>query len=123
MKRVWRCERGATIVEFALVALPVLVFIFGIMQIAWIVWIDNLLQVSVNTAARCGAVQSTTSPCSGADMVATANLVFSPPSGATFSVNGSDCSASGGTGLVGTYTITFLFVVDMTVTATSCYPT
>src|SRR5215216_5330521 len=87
MKKIFRDDRGATLVEFALVALPVFLFILCIVQTAWIVWIDNILQISVNAAARCGAIQSTTLPCSGsgvANMIATANQVFSPLSGATF---------------------------------------
>ena len=123
MKKFFCNNRGAAAVEFALVALPVLLFIFGIMQTGWIIWIGNLLQSSVDAAARCGAVQSTTSPCYGgttADMIETANFIFGPMSGATFSANGSGCAS--GTGLIGTYTVTFIFVVNMTVTAKSCYP-
>jgi len=122
--KLFRNNRGAAAVEFALVALPVMLFILGIMQTAWIVWIDNLLQVSVNTAARCGAVNSITLPCTGgttANMITTANKVFGPLSGATFSANGSSCST--GTGLVGTYKVSIVFVVNLTVTAKSCYPT
>jgi Flp pilus assembly protein TadG len=120
MKKLLRNNRGGSAVEFALVALPVLLFVYGIMQTAWIVWADNLLQVSVDAAARCAGVGSTTSPCNGPDMIGTANTVFGPLSGASFSANTSACS---GKGLIGTYTITFLFVADMTVTAKSCYPT
>jgi hypothetical protein len=122
--KLFRNNRGAAAVEFALVALPVLLFLFGIMQTAWIVWIDNLLQISVNTAARCGGVGSTTLPCYGgttANMIQTANRVFGPLSGATFTANGSSCAS--GTGLVGSYQISFAFVLHMTVTAKSCYPT
>jgi len=125
MKKLFRNNRGGAMVEFALVSFPVVLFIFGIMQTAWIVWADNLLQVSVDTAARCGAVQSATTPCAGgtgsvADMIATANSVFGPLSGASFSANTASCSSP--YGLVGTYTITFGFVVNMTVTAKSCFP-
>ena len=115
-------NRGAAAVEFALAALPVLLFILGIMQTAWILWIDNLLHVSVNAAARCGGVNSTTLPCSGlglTNMRSAANLVFGPLSGATFSNN----SSCGGTGLIGTYPVTIVFVVNLTLTAKSCYPT
>ena len=38
----FRNNRGATAVEFALVALPVMAFIIGIIQFGWIVWVDNL---------------------------------------------------------------------------------
>ena len=124
MKKLFRDSRGGAMVEFALVTLPVLVFLCGIMQTGWVVWVDNLLQVSVDAAARCGAVKSTTSPCTGgttANMIATANQVFGPMSGANFTENTSSCST--GTGLIGTYTMNFLFVINLTVTAKSCYPT
>jgi Flp pilus assembly protein TadG len=121
MKSLFKNNRGATVVEFALVAVPVIWFIFGIMQTGWIVWIDNLLHVSVDAAARCGAVGSTTPPCNGTDMETPANLVFGPMSGATFSSN-TNCSAAE-KGLTGTYTVSFLWVVSLTLTAQSCYPT
>ena len=122
-----RNNRGSSAVEFALVALPVLTFILGIIQTSWLMWVDNLLHVSVDTAARCGAVNSTTSPCTGgttSNMIQTANRVFGPfPSGsAAFSANTSSCSA-GSTGLVGTYNVTIVFVINLTLTAKSCYPT
>jgi Flp pilus assembly protein TadG len=114
-------NRGATAVEFALVALPVIWFIVGIMQTGWIVWTDNLLHIAVDTAARCGAISSsTTYPCFSGDMQRTANAVFQPLSGATFGPN-SSCSNDGGAGLVGTYT-TGLAVFTITLTAQSCYP-
>jgi Flp pilus assembly protein TadG len=125
MKKFLRNNHGGAMVEFALVSLPIVLFIFGIMQTAWIVWADNLLQVSVDTAARCGAVGSTTSPCTTSssnvltNMQSAANAVFGPLSGANFTDN-TGCS---GSGLVGTYTITFGFVVNITVTAKSCFPT
>ena len=118
MWKMFRDNRGTAMVEYALAALPMILFTFGIIQTAWIVWIDNLLTVSVDAAARCGAVRSTTSPCAGSDMVSTANAVFGPLSGASFSAN----MCTNGVGLIGTYRISFVFVLDMTVTARSCYP-
>jgi Flp pilus assembly protein TadG len=118
-------NRGAAAVEFALVALPVFMFIFGIMQTAWIVWAENLLHVSVDTAARCAAVNSSTPPCNGntlPDMKATAATVFTPVSGAKFLNNG-PCTADQGAGLSGQYDVSILFVVNLTLTADSCYPT
>src|SRR6266403_1458796 len=120
---LFRNNRGSAAVEFALAALPVMLFILGIMQTGWILWIDNLLHVSVDAAARCGAVStSTTLPCYGSglgNMQSTANLVFRPLSGATFSNN----SSCGGAGLIGTYNVSIVFVVNLTLTAESCYPT
>jgi len=135
----FRNNRGATAVEFALVALPVTGFIIGIIQFGWIVWVDNLLHISVDTASRCGAIGSVTSPCGGAgpvnsgsitNMITTANTVFQPLIAATFTDN-SSCSVGVGTGLqgsglVGTYHISIglgVFAMNLTLTAQSCYPT
>jgi Flp pilus assembly protein TadG len=122
-------NRGSTAVEFALMALPVFFLIFGVMQTAWVVWVDNLLHAAVDTAARCGAVNSTTSPCGGSgssNMMNTAKLVFQNVSNSTtpFS-NNANCS-SGETGLVGRYNVVIgvgSFGVNLTLTAKSCYPT
>jgi Flp pilus assembly protein TadG len=119
-------DRGSTMVEFALVALPVLFFIIGIMQTAYIVWIDNILHYSVDAAARCGAVQSTTPPCNGgtlANMQSTANALFAVANAAgspTFTTN---CS---GSGLAGSYNVRIglgVMAVNLTLSAKSCYPT
>jgi hypothetical protein len=118
--KLFKNHRGSTAVEFALVALPVLYLTLGIMQTAWIAWVDNMLHYSVDIAARCGGVGSTISPCSGsgtANMIATAEQVFFM-GGNPFTVNAS----CGGSGLVGTYTLNFLLIVNVTVTAKSCYP-
>jgi Flp pilus assembly protein TadG len=120
----FRNNRGAAAIEFALVVLPITIFIIGIMQTAWIVWIDNLLHISVNAAARCGGVQSTLSPCVGPtvpNMISTATTVFRPMTGATFS-NNATCTADNGSGLIGTYTVNIAFVVNLAITAKSCYP-
>jgi len=124
MWKFFRDNRGAAMVEYALVSLPVLLFMLGIMQTGWVVWADNLLTISVNTAARCGAVKSTTQPCPTTDwsnveagMETAARTMFGI-GGATFSAN----TCTNGVGLVGNYTISFLFLADMTVSAKSCYP-
>jgi Flp pilus assembly protein TadG len=121
MKTLFKNNYGTTAVEFALVGLPVFLFIFGIMQTGWIMWTDNLLHVSVNAAARCGAVKSTTPPCNSTNMVAAATTVFAPLSGAVF-VSNATCSANGASGLIGTKQVSILFVVNLTLTAKSCYP-
>ena len=118
MLRLLRNNRGAAAVEFALISLPVIAFIFGIIQVTWMVWANNLLNIAADTAARCGAVGSTTPPCNGGDMITTANQVFAPLTGASFSAN----TCTSGVGLIGTYSVTMVFL-DVTLTAKSCYPT
>ena len=122
MRKLFRDNRGGSVVEFSLLSLPVVVFLFGIMQTGWLLWADNLLNVAVDTAARCGAVGSTTLPCNGPDLITTAQQVFGPISGASFSANGSSCTTNGGVGLVGTYTVNIAFAFNVTMTAKSCYP-
>jgi Flp pilus assembly protein TadG len=125
-------NRGAAAVEFALVALPAMAFMIGIIQFGWVMWVDNLLHISVDTASRCGAIGSTTAPCDGSGtsaMITTANTVFQPLTSATFT-NNSSCSVDAGSGLagsglVGTYQINIglgLFSMNLTLTAQSCYP-
>lgn len=122
MRKLFRDNHGGSMIEFALVSLPVVLFMFGIMQTGWLAWADNLLNNAVDTAARCGAVGSTTPPCNGSNMITTAQDVFGPLSGASFAANGSSCTTNGGVGLVGTYTVNIAFVVNVTMTAKSCYP-
>ena len=123
MKSLMKSNRGTAVVEFGLMALPVIVFILGIIQTAWIVWASNLLHVAVDAAARCGAVNSTTRPCFGnsfANMQSTANTVFEPLN--TAFVNNTSCSV-GSVGISGTYNVTIAFVVNLQLSARSCYPT
>jgi len=121
-----RDNQGTAAVEFGLLAVPVIGFLFAIIEFGWVLWIDNALNIAVDTAARCGAVQSTTTPCSGTDMVTAANTVFplTAPSG-TFT-NNTSCQNNGGSGLVGTYNVgigVWVWTVNVTLTANSCYPT
>jgi hypothetical protein len=127
MKILSRNNRGAATVEFALTAIPIILFVVGIIQTACIMWADNLLHIAADTATRCGAVStSSTAPCSGSgltNMTNAANTVFAPYIGAqpNWSLNTNCFSDS--TGVVGTYQISILSIVNLTLTARSCYPT
>src|SRR6266403_1526355 len=122
--RFFKDKSGATALEFALVFPAVITFIIGIAQVGYLLWIDNLLHYSVETAARCSAVGSTTYPCAGSDMATAAKNLFQQAVAltnipiSTFTAL-SPCS---GSGLQGSYTVTFLLVAPVTVTANSCYP-
>jgi Flp pilus assembly protein TadG len=127
-----RNDSGATALEFALVAPVFFTFIIGILQFGYVLWIDNLLHYSVDVAARCSAVGSITPPCSNPpNMIDTANAVFgtahspAPIFIANPSCGGSGLSATGGkVGNVDVgYTVSFLKIVNLNLTANSCYPT
>ncbi len=47
-----RCERGATLLEFAIVALPLFLLIFGIIEIGLIFWAGYELENATAAAAR-----------------------------------------------------------------------
>jgi len=118
---------GATALEFALVFPAVIAFIIGIAQVGYLLWIDNLLHYSLETASRCSAVGSTTYPCAGSgttNMTTAAKNLFSMavatsdiPSGTFFAY-----TCSGGSGLQASFTVRVLLVAPVTVTANSCYP-
>ena len=124
--KLFRDIRGASALEFGLVLPAITTFIIGIAQVGYLLWIDNLLHYSVDAAARCGAVGSTTYPCYGsgtANMTTTAKALFgmavaTVPAG-TFAAN----TACTGSGLSGSYTVNVLLAKPVTVTAKSCYPT
>jgi Flp pilus assembly protein TadG len=125
MRRFLRDTGGAAALEFGLAFLPFITLVLGVLQVGYLLWIDNLLHYAVEEAARCSAVGSTTYPCAGSgasNMVTTADsllgmAVASIPQG-TFGAN----SACTGSGLTGRYTITFLLAKSVTVNASSCYP-
>jgi Flp pilus assembly protein TadG len=125
---------GATALEFALVAPVFFTLIIGVLQFGYVIWIDNILHYSVDVAARCGAVGSTTPPCQGsgvANMQSTANAVFgaaytpAPIFIANPSCTGSGLSATGGKvgNVYVSYTVSFLKIVNLRLPADSCYPT
>lgn len=122
--RFFNDKSGATALEFALVFPAVIAFVIGIAQVGYLLWIDNLLHYSVETAARCSAVGSTTYPCVGNDMVTAAENLFKQAVAVTNIPNGTFTALSpcNGSGLQGSYTVSVLLVVPVTVTANSCYP-
>lgn len=116
-------DRGTSALEFALVAPMFLTLIFGIFQYAYVVFVDNLLHYSVDAAARCGAIGSTTPPCNGTGVTAmeqTAKTLFFMSNKPGFLAY---CSSDNGSGLAATYDVSILNIVNLQLTAKSCYPT
>jgi Flp pilus assembly protein TadG len=143
---------GATAVEFALVFPVFIAFILGMMHVAYVLWIDNVVHYAVDASARCGAIYvsgistpsypcscpSGTTPCTStraAMIQATATTILgkavaSVPS-ATFQTNPS-CPGSS-SGLTASYAAGFLvsptettflkfLKTTVSVNAKSCYP-
>src|SRR5829696_5694980 len=53
---LWRERGGATAVEMAFLLPVFLLFVFGIIEFARVVWTQTALQFASETAARCAAV-------------------------------------------------------------------
>jgi len=127
IKEFGRHERGGAALEFAFVATPLVLFLFGITETSRAVWTQNALQYGADMAARCmtnnATVCGTTSEAqsyaanrSGAGFAST---VFTATSSATCgTVTGNQVSASYKMNLLipfGKYSVTL--------TAQACYPT
>jgi Flp pilus assembly protein TadG len=50
--------RGSVAVEFALTAIVLSVFLFGIMQAGYAIWLQSALDYSVAEAARCASINT-----------------------------------------------------------------
>ena len=92
MKRLLKCERGATMVEFAVLG-PVFSFLLvGIVDASYALYTKQALYHGAQFAARCGALQ--TASCSTATQIKAAaasnSLGLSPPA-STFTVSDATC--------------------------------
>jgi Flp pilus assembly protein TadG len=54
-----RRVEGVTAIEFGIVLGPLLLLLMGSLEVGYVVWTQNVLNYSVEEAARCGAVNST----------------------------------------------------------------
>jgi Flp pilus assembly protein TadG len=62
-------RRGATAVEFALIATPLLLFLFGIEETARLMWTQAAINKAVEDAARYSSVNGPTGACTASDTV------------------------------------------------------
>src|ERR1700726_869261 len=72
-------HRGNTAVEFALAAPAIFLFMFGIIEVGYALWMQNALDYSVAAAARCASLRG--SACTG-----------SPSQGTTYAASESGAS-------------------------------
>ena len=62
-------RRGVTAVQFALIATPLLLFLFGIEETARIMWMRAAISMAVEDAARYSSVSGPTGACTAAGTV------------------------------------------------------
>jgi Flp pilus assembly protein TadG len=124
--KIWRDERGATALEFAILAPVFFLIIFGIIAVGLLFWTQVGLQHGAEMAARCASINTTLCPNGNPSAVrnyamqqalglslpaSTFNLTTPPPP------CGNQVSA--------TYTFVFPDILNLsplTLTALACFP-
>ena len=130
LARLCADERGASAVEFALVAPLLIGLLFGIFEFGQAIWTQGILDYAVQQAARCASVNTITCGTSGA-IKTYASQQTTPLSlpASVFSATTPSCgnlvSASYTFSFVGTLPLisgTALLPTSITLTSSSCYP-
>ena len=131
---LWRRREGAAAVEFGLIAPVFLFLLLGTIEIGRLLWTQNALNYAVQEAARC----TTLNTCgSGGAAAYAATLSTDIPASAFTATNGVACGAGvTGNQVTGSYNFQFLTSLigmdllvggalpnQITLTATSCFPT
>ena len=116
-----RDSRGNTAIEFALTAIPLLLFLFAIIESGRAMWLQNALDLSVAEAARCASINPTL--CGTTSQI---QSYASDQSGAgldssIFSVSTPSCGNQVSASYPLTLTIPTLSV-SVTLNAQACYP-
>jgi Flp pilus assembly protein TadG len=121
LRRVVRGQGGTAAVEFALIAMPLLVMLFGAFEIGRLMWIQNALHFSVEEAARCASVNSTSCGSASAIQSYAADRSGALFTAANFSVSTPTC----GNQVSATYPISLTVpyvTFAVTLTAQACFP-
>jgi Flp pilus assembly protein TadG len=126
MKRVmtWRDERGASALEFGILAPVFFLVIIGIIELGLLFWTQIGLQHGAEMAARCASVNGTLCPTDNPDAItnyATQQALGLGLPASTFGFSTPAC----GNQVSATYLFVFpgiLGLNPLTLTAQACYP-
>ena len=111
LRSLARDHRANTAVEFALAAPAIFLFMFGIIEVGYALWIQNALDYSVAAAARCASLSTSqtsgNSPCapSGGNSQVTAYAAGESGASLTSGAFTYNSGASCGCQVTGSYTI------------------
>jgi Flp pilus assembly protein TadG len=113
--------RGISALEFALIAVPLFMFLFGIIETGRMLWFQNALTYAVEEAARCASINSSICGSTTAIQAYAANRssVLFPPS--IFVPSAQTC----GNQVTASYATSLaipLVPLRVTLSATACYP-
>lgn len=123
VRHLLRSCAGTTSLEFALVALPFLTLLLGIIDFSRLIWTQSALQFAVEKAARCAVVNI--SLCgTPADVQAYAGSQMLAPGipVTAFSYAASACGSNVSVTTDFAFTLAQLMPFTLTLKAQSCYP-
>ena len=122
-------RRGATAVEFALIATPLLLFIFGIEETARIMWTQSAINMAVEDAARDASVKSAGGVCAANDSAGVTIAAFAASRAWGLNLPSGDFTATtAACGCLVTASVPFTPIVpklvpyNLTLTASACFP-
>ena len=122
--KIWRDERGATALEFAILAPVFFLLIFGIIAFGLLFWTQVGLQHGAEMAARCASINATVCPNSNPSAIT--NYAMQQAFGlslpaSTFTYSTLAC----GNQVSAIYTFAFPNILNLgslTLTAQACFP-
>ena len=115
-----RDRNGNAAVEMALVAMPLLLFVFVIINAGYALWLQNALETSVMDAARCATVDPSRCGTESQVQAYAADQSGAGFDSAIFSFARADC----GNRVSASYPLTLpVLNVSLNLSAQACYPT
>jgi len=118
------CDRGATAVEFGLSLTAFLGLIFGVINIARVLWVLGSLHFAAETAARCASANTTT--CSSASAIQTyaLNQYHGERLGGTnpFTYSATGCGNTVSASYTYSLTIPLFGTYSIPLSARACFP-
>ena len=121
LKSLRRDQDGSVIVDFALIATPLFLLLFGTIEVGRMLWMQNALHYSVEAAARCASID--TNNCATSTQI-TSYAAASSAAGLTsgvFSWSKVACGNQVSASYPMTLAIPFMSA-SITLSAQSCYP-
>jgi len=123
-RRLLRSRAGTTAVEFALVALPFITLLFGIIDFSRLVWTQTALQFAVEKTARCAAVNTSTCGTPALAQAYAGSHILAPGVPVKdFLYTVSPCGSNVSVATNFTFILGKLMPSALTLKAQSCYPT
>ena len=118
------CDRGATAVEFGLSLTAFLGLIFGVINIARVLWVLGSLHFAAETAARCASANTTTCNSASAIQTYALNQYHGENLGGTnpFTYSATGCGNTVSASYTYSLTIPLFGTYSIPLSARACFP-